>query len=170
MYDILYIYIQVWSFQNMTSPKNTSHDVSCMLLHQATHPLGIARGTRRRPRKLHRRESTSRLPVQRCQMVPTGFKFTSIYHILQEKNGTPWTLLVFDVNFQPSNKFWCKSCNGIFETSVSFAKSLKEAISSVPRWPLRCRSWCYHAHGGWYLERNQRNYERIEIIIGQDSK
>ena len=88
----------------------------------------------------------------------------------RKKNGTPWTLLVFDVNFQPSNKFWCKSCNGIFETSVSFAKSLKEAISSVPRWPLRCRSWCYHAHGGWYLERNQRNYERIEIIIGQDSK
>ena len=100
---------------------------------------------------------------KRCQMVPTGFKFTSIYHILQEKIGTPWTLLVFYVNFQPSN-------NGIFETSVSFAKSLKEAISSVPRWPLRCRSWCYHAHGGWYLQRNQRNYERIEIIIGQDSK
>ena len=89
---------------------------------------------------------------KRCQMVPTGFKFTSIYHILQEKIGTPWTLLVFYVNFQPSN-------NGIFETSVSFAKSLKEAISSVPRWPLRCRSWCYHAHGGWYLQRNQRNYE-----------
>ena len=36
---------------------------------------------------------------KRCQMVPTGFKFTSIYHILQEKIGTPWTLLLFMSTF-----------------------------------------------------------------------